>query len=668
MTYQGLVTVEFGHIAAEEEAVALQRYFVETREYSELLSTSKLLVIGRKGSGKSAIYVAIRDMNSIFQQDISQKKAEETTQLTELHQLLTQYFNEEELQTLAFQLGVRYDSLLTEGKTNKARELVLYMERRNRIPELLDQCREARPNINWAEPRQREIREYDLPKIRQVLDSQFSLEDLKTLCFDLRISYEDLSGDTIRHKTTALVDYCQRRALLPELIEVIHNQQPTITIQELYLSRPTIDTTQTGQSATTKQRPETNAIIEALTLQDYPWEIHKQIKDAGVPIELSYVNSWKYVIWVLLAKKLLSFDEPARFKIVDSIFWKSLFNANLRFLRRFLKQNYGSVAPSFSEIFADRARQIRSIKVKDFEVGADTSENKSQRLSRSISIINRALESRILAVLPNDKEYYLLFDQLDLGWDETEETKQLLIGLIMASRDVIRVSRKAQKQVRIVIFLRSDIYESLRFEDKNKVWHGDTVKLRWDEWRLKELITRRIEASADGTWEDAFSGEGIQGRLQLSYIVERTMLRPRDMIQFCSYAREAALRLGKDKIDNHSILEACKAYSDYMRREIQDECKASFPEVDKLLAVLKDIGSKKITRQQFFERCKTRKIQNEELVLQRLVDFSVLGVCRHARTDYRYQVDHWETLEPTRELMIHPSLEGILGITNDSPS
>src|SRR5688572_12333502 len=54
--------VSFGKIAAEDEAKELAEYFVETNEYSSLKSdNNKILVIGRKGSGKSAIYVHLRD-------------------------------------------------------------------------------------------------------------------------------------------------------------------------------------------------------------------------------------------------------------------------------------------------------------------------------------------------------------------------------------------------------------------------------------------------------------------------------------------------------------------------------------------------------------------------------------------------------------------------------
>ncbi|MCA9926200.1 MAG: hypothetical protein KC421_27705 [Anaerolineales bacterium] len=383
------------------------------------------------------------------------------------------------------------------------------------------------------------------------------------------------------------------------------------------------------------------------------------------------MNSWKYIIWVLLAKKILNYDEPSHFKFIDTLLWKSFVNSNFRFLRRFLNQNYGNIAPSFTEIIADRARQIRSLKVKDFEIGTDSQQDVSQRLSRSINIINHAIESRILSILPDKTNHFLLFDQLDLGWDETEESKRLIIGLILAARDVVREAKLANKQVRVVIFLRSDIYETLKFEDKNKIWLGDSVKLQWDEWRLKQLISKRIEASAGGAWENVFTGEKLGNLSQLRYIAEKTMLRPRDMIQFCTYAREIALRLDKNMIDNESIIEACQPFSDYMRREIQDECKASVPEIDRLLTVLKDIGAEKITKKQFVEHCKIKDIANGNVALGMLVKLSIIGVCRRFRTEYCYQVDHIdvsEKLEPTQELMVHPSLRHILGLVNPSGS
>ena len=66
-----------------------------------------------------------------------------------LRDLLVNYFNEEELRTLSFELDVSYDDLGASGKMGRARELIMYCDRRCRIDELLSQCRRYRPNASW---------------------------------------------------------------------------------------------------------------------------------------------------------------------------------------------------------------------------------------------------------------------------------------------------------------------------------------------------------------------------------------------------------------------------------------------------------------------------------------------------------------------------------------
>jgi hypothetical protein len=70
-------------------------------------------------------------------------------QLAELRQVLSDYFSEEEIRTLCFDLSIDYDDLPATGKANKVRELVKYLERRDRIPDLESAVRRQRPNIPW---------------------------------------------------------------------------------------------------------------------------------------------------------------------------------------------------------------------------------------------------------------------------------------------------------------------------------------------------------------------------------------------------------------------------------------------------------------------------------------------------------------------------------------
>jgi hypothetical protein len=64
---------------------------------------------------------------------------------TKLRQNLIAYFDEGELQTLAFDLGVDYENLPGKTKGDKARELIAFLNRRGRIHELVQLCYQLRP-------------------------------------------------------------------------------------------------------------------------------------------------------------------------------------------------------------------------------------------------------------------------------------------------------------------------------------------------------------------------------------------------------------------------------------------------------------------------------------------------------------------------------------------
>ena len=78
--------------------------------------------------------------------DRSSQVGADHAQLLELRRVLVELFDESELRDLCFDLGVAYDDLPGRGKKDKARELVTYMERRQRIPELTETIERQRPN------------------------------------------------------------------------------------------------------------------------------------------------------------------------------------------------------------------------------------------------------------------------------------------------------------------------------------------------------------------------------------------------------------------------------------------------------------------------------------------------------------------------------------------
>lgn len=71
-------------------------------------------------------------------------------QVSSLGRLISDTFAANELQDLAFSLGVDYDDLRGSAKSSKARELADYARRHGKVAELWDQLYEMRSHVDWS--------------------------------------------------------------------------------------------------------------------------------------------------------------------------------------------------------------------------------------------------------------------------------------------------------------------------------------------------------------------------------------------------------------------------------------------------------------------------------------------------------------------------------------
>ncbi len=73
----------------------------------------------------------------------------EEIDFAELAQFLIRYFNLDELRGLALSLNVQLENLSGNNLPAKVEELIGYMYRRGRLPELIAAAATERPNVNW---------------------------------------------------------------------------------------------------------------------------------------------------------------------------------------------------------------------------------------------------------------------------------------------------------------------------------------------------------------------------------------------------------------------------------------------------------------------------------------------------------------------------------------
>jgi hypothetical protein len=62
-----------------------------------------------------------------------------------------------------------------------------------------------------------------------VLNVYFDIGDLKALCFELGLDYDNLEGNTKKGKSLALIQYCQRHGRFLELVQQVQKDRPNAT-------------------------------------------------------------------------------------------------------------------------------------------------------------------------------------------------------------------------------------------------------------------------------------------------------------------------------------------------------------------------------------------------------------------------------------------------------
>ena len=103
--------------------------------------------------------------------------------------------------------------------------------------------------------------------------------------------------------------------------------------------------------------------------------------------------------------------------------------------------------------------------------------------------LNANLLKWVLRCFNSEHEYFICFDQLDLGFDPNSvEYKNRLIGLLLGARDINIAARQYGKRFFVAVFLRDDIYDTLHFEDKNKLTENFLSLIEWDTPRTDRLF------------------------------------------------------------------------------------------------------------------------------------------------------------------------------------
>lgn len=405
----------------------------------------------------------------------------------------------------------------------------------------------------------------------------------------------------------------------------------------------------------------TGTVVE-LDLEDYVFQAHARLIDRGVSPAFAYASSWRFAIAIAM------FVESSA-----SMRCRLRWRGN-RILRKIgAGPNNGPLAALFGWLRRVRKISLPSVpgiaELGGFELGdADDT-----FFEPSTATLLDQLEN-ILAIHVQTHPITALVDRLDDAWDGSEESLRLIGGAARAAR---HFSAKLAQEgpAPVIVFLRTDLWERVSFNDKNK-FVQDTVYLDWPDEELERVIDRRIHKTAgvpEGEgWATAFTTERMrQQTTALRYMIKRVLGRPRDIVAFSLFARDVALAKQHAVIDSQDIYDAEVRYSKHIVDELRDEIGDHVPSMVAVVNALKALGRRTFTLAAWQTAAAQAGIDEDAVdsVLDQLFEASVVGVLRAggggggSRTIYRYQ-DRFLRATETGSLQVHPAFTKELGLTD----
>ena len=368
---------------------------------------------------------------------------------------------------------------------------------------------------------------------------------------------------------------------------------------------------------------------------------------ASLNIEEAAIQKWKFVFLMEAARYLVHIAEQ---KLGEN---HTKWSLPLQKVRNFLIENDENSANQLDKALKF-VRSINKFAISAFKVEGSLELDKQtpngSALSDDIDLFMANFYEASKSI--QQEPFYFLVDQVDDLWDSTKEGQDLIIGLLRASKEI----NDKFEDVKVIVFLRSDIFSYLRFHNSDH-YRSHTELISWNTENLKKLIVLRIRKSTenrgnvDSLWNSVFPNT-IDGKDSFEFIVQYTLMRPRDLIQLCNMCRDSALdRNETNKIAEIDIINAIKKHSNWKSEDLVSEYSVQYPFLENILrGMFYTNPSYEINReriQDLFGKIKDDMIgqygskffEPLDVLLQALYSISFLGVVNKDEVLYEFLGD-----------------------------
>lgn len=377
------------------------------------------------------------------------------------------------------------------------------------------------------------------------------------------------------------------------------------------------------------KRGANNSIV--ITPEVFATSMLRQIVEANNGLrdeEQAFVSTWIFTILIEVFKRVAA--DP-----------RGVPAPALKQLRTFLRDNsqYGEV--DLFTRFIGYLKRIEGVKVGSYELSI-----KTRMLQELYSL------APLYEIVPKLRgaggEILILLDELDQGWDNTPHANRFIGSLLKAAIKIQGFGLKAH----VVTFLRSEIFDLIKGQlDQLDKLRSSIETLKWSDGELADLIVRRIAHSLTfsenrtgfevDVAESLFDGQ-YSGMSGFEYLLSRTSLRPREVLQFLTHAHRIAVDSGDAKITPDIMYKAEEDFSAWKLDHICSEYTHILPGLNELLWSFRARGP----------------VLTEEQAISIVQDYKATFV---------ESLPKWANVSPMEILQLLFSIE-FLGVPRPSPS
>jgi hypothetical protein len=342
----------------------------------------------------------------------------------------------------------------------------------------------------------------------------------------------------------------------------------------------------------------------------------RYLDSLDVNLDLLYTALWKHVLLVEVIRRRYNVDSPAAKQnflelIRDRIKRDPAKKAALEYLDEFgssfwceTDERVREITETFEERIDAEASARFGLPHAGVSAGSDsgtiiTTESRAEQADRFQRIVNQTQLARLnkmLNVLDEDildtphQSLYVIVDDLDREWVDERVANDLIRCLFKTVLDLKRV-----RHLKVLVALRTNIFHELDFGARGgqeEKFRSLVLQMRWTKRDLEELIDERVRyVSKQNSGElkavdDLLPHTNNTRGCAFDYILDRTLMRPRDTISFINEC--LSLHSGQDRLTWNDITRSEKSYSENRLLALRDEWKPTYPDIHKVLGLFRD--------------------------------------------------------------------------------